>query len=211
MACPTIMVKNNTSQLDAFRKLLQSSDLRQDEDANKIIDGASSISNEEDKDLALLMASEALSSAGQWDKAQAAARLIGGPQEKTDAHFKIAGQLIAAGQTERALEKLREARELAERIEEPWQKAELLFYIAKLLTGVSGYANATGVWQQAIKVARLGQDTQDVQSSLDCSSVLAEIALSLATQNEMTQAIDVARAIKNTWKRGKVLEAIETR
>ncbi len=167
-----------------------------------------SISDPEDRDLALLGAARALGAAKQWDAVRKAALAITCNFDKATALYEISVQLASAGRRDESLSVLSEAELALSDVDEAWQKAELLCQIAQLLTEVDVPDHARNLWDQAISFARLGENSSDVQRSVDSSSVLREISERLAVLGEEDKAKDVARSIRSPGKRAGALEAI---
>ncbi len=89
-----------------------------------------------------------------------------------------------------------------------WQKAELLHKVAKSLYEIKAIYRAEEVWQQAISVAQINENSENVQDSLDSSSVLAEIAETYGSNGKIDFAVNLARQIKNVGKRERAINNI---
>jgi hypothetical protein len=100
------------------------------------------------------------------------------------------------------------AERFARSIKEPWQSAEALCRVAKLLAESGDRDRAAEVWGHAIRVARFGEESAHAQDSIDSSSVLWEIAADMAHAGQIEDAEGVARAIRNDGKRRRALDAV---
>jgi hypothetical protein len=100
------------------------------------------------------------------------------------------------------------AEAFAHTIDEPWQRAEALCRVAKVLVKVNDLEGARRVWSEAVAVARDGEHCIDIQDSLDCASVLAEISLDMLRAGEVAQAKGVAQSIRNEWRRNRALSIV---
>ncbi|MBK8151290.1 MAG: hypothetical protein IPK58_24570 [Acidobacteria bacterium] len=61
---------------------------------------------------------------------------------------------------------------------------------------------------KAIVEARIGEESDDIQSSLDASSVLAEIAEFVASMKGVNEGIALAESVRNPGKRDSALHRI---
>ncbi|HEY9284584.1 MAG TPA: hypothetical protein VIP46_14100 [Pyrinomonadaceae bacterium] len=162
----------------------------------------------EDRSWALLELAKVLADEGEWRKAEAIARSIIGGQERAIALYEIGRRQISRGLEEAGVALLVDAAVVAGPIQESWQKAEILCHIAKWLAVVSKQDQARSMWNEAIAVARDGEQSHDLQDSIDCSSVLGEIALELALIGDVEKARKVARDIKSDPKRASASKAL---
>lgn len=194
------------NRLEALLKQSQSEIVSRQEE---VILLALTINDQEDRDLALLEVTKALAAASQLATARNAAVAITGPFEKATALYEISKRLATANQRDESLSVLSEAEQVLDRVDEPWQKAELLGQIAQLLEELEVPERAQLVWNRAISVAQLGEKSSDIQRSVDCSSVLREISEKLALLGEQEKAGDVAKSIRNAGKRDGALKAID--
>lgn len=175
----------------------------------EIISLTLAINDSEERDQALLDATKALASAEQVGTAMRAAKAIAADFEKATALYEISARLASTNQRDEALSVLHEAEKVVDGVNEPWQKAELLSQIAQLLTEQGVQERARLVWDQAISVARIGENSSDIQRSVDSSSVLREISERLALLGEEEKAREVAQSIKSSGKRVGALQAID--
>lgn len=199
----------DSEKINRLAALLQQSQAEIVSSQEEIISLALAIDDREERDLALLDATKALATAAQWGAARNAATAIAGAFEKATALYEISVRLASANQRDESLRVLSEAERVLNKVDEPWQKAELLTQIAQLLTEVEVPERAQLVWDQAISVAQLGENSGDVQRSVDCSSVLREISEKLALLGEVDRAKNVATSIRSPGKRDGALQAID--
>jgi predicted negative regulator of RcsB-dependent stress response len=178
------------------------------------LDLVRSIEDEDYRVLAFLDLTEALIEEGDIDEAEKVVRSLGPSlqdyyYERASAWLRIADYLIQVGQSSRVRKTLVEAETIAQAIEGKWQRAETLHRIAKLLASVSENNEAQRLWDEAIATARDGERSLPLQDSIDCSSVLCEIATDLATLGYVPQAKEVAKSIKNDTKRIRALARVK--
>jgi nucleotide-binding universal stress UspA family protein len=100
------------------------------------------------------------------------------------------------------------AEAFAQTVNEPWQRAEALCRVAKVLVKVNDHEGARRVWSEAVAVAQDGERSINIQDSLDCASVLAELSLDMLRAGEVTQAKGVAQSIRNEWGRNRALSIV---
>lgn len=168
------------------------------------------IGDKDERARALLLVAKALAVAGQLDEAQSLAREIESSYDKANAFREIAIELLNADKRFEAVKFLFDAEEAAQGdVAWVWQRAEALSRIAGGFAGADQHLDAQRVWDMAIAVARSGEQEQDIQESVDCSSVLWEIAEALAGSGEFAKAEDVAKAIKNSGKRDKAISGVQ--
>jgi len=180
-----------------------------DEIVNEMTSLALSIRDQENRDLILEKVVIALARAGEWDKAQEMAGYMKEPYEKAEGLNEIASQLISQANFEQSLIILHEAELIATQASEPWRQAELLSRIAQSLLLAKAPDKADKVWERAISIAQIGESSVDLQGSVDCSSVLAEIAEALALGGNTGKALEVAKAIKSPGKRDRAITAVK--
>lgn len=162
----------------------------------------------EERSWALLELAKVLADEGEWRKAEAIARSIIGGQERAITLYEIGRRQISRGLEDAGVALLVDAAVVAGPIHESWQKAEILCHIAKWLAVASKQDQARSMWNEAIAVARDGEQSHDLQDSIDCSSVLGEIALELALIGDVEEARKVARNIKSDPKRASASKAL---
>jgi len=201
----------NKSMNDA-EKITEIENIIQSQNLEKIFEAVSlalSIQDDEDRDLYLLDTIRWLIKNEIWQKAYGAAQLMSESYEKSQALQEVADYLASVGHLEKALmiftesEKVSTAESLAE-----WQKAELLHNIAKCLRRAKAFFKADEIWEKAIVIARKGEDSPSFQDSEDSSSVLAEIAEYLASEEKIEKALSIGREIESIDKRERVLQQI---
>ena len=146
---------------------------------------------------------------GDWRKAYGIAQLMDESYEKSDALRLIAEKLASDGHLERSIFIFAEAENssISENLAD-WQKAELLHKIAKSLLEIKAIYRANEVWKKAISIAQAGENSQNIQDSLDSSSVLAEIAESYGADGKIESALELAQKIKNIGKRERAINKI---
>jgi hypothetical protein len=88
-------------------------------------------------------------------------------------------------------------------------KAEVLHDIGKSFSLLGELGRAREVWSLAAQEARWGEVEVGVQQSLDCSSVLRDIAESLTEQGDFRAALDLSEHIKNPGKRQSAISEVE--
>ncbi len=150
----------------------------------------------------------ALTDVGEWDKAREVVEKIEGRYERAESLHEIANRLIKSEQLEQALSVLGEAERVAGEAGELWQRAELLCRVARSFLSANKRDQAERIWERAILAARLGENSNQAQESVDCSSVLREIAETIAWAGNPEKALEIAKAIKSAGKREKAMKAI---
>lgn len=90
-----------------------------------------------------------------------------------------------------------------------WQRAELLDKLAQAVERYGDTTRATGIWNRAIELARLGEGAQSPQDSADASSVLGQIAEHLAKTGARSRALEIAGSIRNSGKRERAIKTIQ--
>jgi len=169
---------------------------------------ALSIEDAENRDLTLLELTAYLAGKRDWNKAIGVAQMIEASYEKTDALHYIAAQLSKAGDLERSLWFFNEAEKEARRCDFYWQQAELLQKLAKSLVETGATSKANELLEKSVSVAQKGQDSPNLQDSLDAASVLSESILILASFTETETAVALAETIKNTAIRERTLRLL---
>jgi len=202
-------MSSDSEKIYRLKALLQQSQPEIASSQEEIISLALAINDPENRDLALLNTTKALASARQLGTARNAAMAIAADYEKASALYEISVRLASDNHRDEGLSVLYEAEQVVENVSEPWQKAELLCQIAQLLTGLEVPEHARLVWDQAISVAQLGENSADIQRSVDSASVLREISEKLALLGEEEKAKGVAQSIKSPGKRDGALQAID--
>jgi hypothetical protein len=100
------------------------------------------------------------------------------------------------------------AESFAHSIKDEWQRAESLAQIARAMASTGRLNDARRVWREAIAVAQAGENSQNLQDSLDSCSVLWEIAEDMASEGDIDGARKVAMNIKNEHKRQRALSYV---
>jgi tetratricopeptide (TPR) repeat protein len=169
-----------------------------------------SFEDQEDRDEAFLEIVKALADVKEWDKANKFLSKIKNNYEKTEATIFVSNCLFQMGEKEKASNQLLEAETLAYQINSFLRKADMLHEIASLYAKMGELIRAKSVWHKAITVAREGEKYSDMQDSLECSSVLGAISITLAKVGEINEAIEVANFISHSYKKQKTLEIISS-
>jgi hypothetical protein len=190
------------------RSLLESGDLRNPQTADRIESLAFEMEEIEERDWTLGELAAALAENGKEEKAIELAGSMETPLEKANALRRIAAQCLKQGRSEQAMKILIEAEAAACEIDAAWQKAESLNGIANVMIAAKDEEGARRVRADAVLAAQAGQASSDLQDSLDCSSVLAEIARDMASAGETESALEVARTIKSLGKQQRAWDAI---
>ncbi len=199
-------MKSDAETIEKVEEFLQEDGFQ---NSYEIVSLILSIKDEEDRNWRLFKAAEWLLKNNDWQKAHGIAQLISDGYEKSDAMRIIADKMVSIGQLERALFVFAEAEYSSENdILEDWQKAELLDKIAVSLRKNNAIFKAEEVWKKAIAIARHGVNSENPQNSLDCSSVLAEIAEHFASDGKIKKAFEIAQNIKNVGKKERAIEKI---
>ncbi|MGI9054423.1 MAG: hypothetical protein ACR2F2_01340 [Pyrinomonadaceae bacterium] len=192
--------------IEKIEKLL-SADSKQN--SFEIVGLALSIKDEEDRNWQLFKITEWLLKHDDWQKAHGIAQLISEGYEKSEALRLIADKMAEAGHLERSLFVFSEAECNSETENlSAWQQAELLHKIAKSLQKNNALVKAEKVWKKAVFIARQGEDSESPQDSVDCSSVLAEIAENFASKGEIKKAFEIAQNIKSVGKKDYAIKKI---
>lgn len=192
--------------IEKIEKLL-SADSKQN--SFEIVGLALSIKDEEDRNWQLFKITEWLLKHDDWQKAHGIAQLISEGYEKCEALRLIADKMAEAGHLERSLFVFSEAEYNSETENlSAWQQAELLHRIAKSLQKNNALVKAEKVWKKAVFIARHGEDSESPQNSVDCSSVLAEIAENFASKGEIKKAFEIAQNIKSVGKKDYAIKKI---
>ncbi|CAN5293200.1 hypothetical protein BH20ACI1_BH20ACI1_23610 [soil metagenome] len=192
--------------IEKIENLLQSENYQ---NSFEIVSLALSIKDGEDRDLQLFDIIQWLLKNNDWQKAHGISQLISASYEKCDALRLIAEKMAEIGHLERALFVFAEAEHNGESENlADWQKAELLHKIAKSLKKHNAIFRAEEVWKKAVLIAQKGEKSENPQDSIDCSSVLAEIAEDFANNGKIKQAFDIAQNIKNIGKKERASKKI---
>jgi tetratricopeptide (TPR) repeat protein len=171
-----------------------------------MIDLALSISDQDDKDLALEEIAVMLANRGKYDRAYEVLNKITLGYERAEGNTKVAYLLASSGRKEESLKFLQNAETAALQARRHWQVAELLHDIANCFVSIYERDEAIRILNQAISFAQEGEITGDAQDSMDSSSVLVDISLALAKIGEKDRAYDVAFSIKNSGKRKRAID-----
>jgi tetratricopeptide (TPR) repeat protein len=154
--------------------------------------------------VAAYLASEAL------DSAESIARKIPDPYDKAQALRKVAAALLGAQRMKHAEAVLHDARNVTTAIEIYPDRADALALVGDLLYQAGLKDEAYEVWDEAVAIARKGEAEPNAQHSLDSSSVLGQVAESLALVGDWVMAREIAHYIKSMYKRDRVFERLRT-
>ncbi len=199
-------MNNETAIIEKIEKLLETDDFQ---DSFEIVSLALSIKDEEDRDWQLFEIAKWLLKNNDWQKAHGISQLISEGYERSEALQLIADKMAETGHLERALFVFAEAEHTSEseKLDE-WQKAELLHKISKSLRKHNAVFKAEKIREKAVQFARKGEVSGDAQESVDCSSVLAEIAENVASDGEFIKAFEIAQNIKSIGKKERAIKKI---
>lgn len=187
-------MSDDAAKIEQIEKTLES---EPENIGTETISFALAIADSEDRDLQLLKITELLAIKKDWNRALGAAQLIENGYERTDALHHVAAKLSNSGHLERGLWIFNEAEKEALTVAIEWQQAELLQKLAKTLVEIGATFKAKELLEKSISVARQGQDSSNLQDSLDASSVLAESISIFAVFIGTEKAIALAETIKN--------------
>ncbi len=192
--------------IERIKEILETKDYQ---NSFEVVSLALSIKDEEDRDLQLFEIIKWLFKNDDWQKAYGIAQLISASYEKNESLQKIADKMAEVGHLERALFFFSEAEHHSENENlADWQQAELLHKIAKSLQKNNVIFRAEEVWKKAILIAQRGEASENPQDSVDCSSVLAEIAENFAVNGKAKKAFEIAQNIKNIGKKESAAKKI---
>jgi hypothetical protein len=91
---------------------------------------------------------------------------------------------------------------------EAWQRDESLAETARKFISEGQLEKAKSIWDEAVEIARKGENGSSPQDSIDSSSVLWEISEDMFSAGEFGLAEEVAAAIKSERKRQNALQNI---
>ncbi len=103
---------------------------------------------------------------------------------------------------------LKDAEINAHKLDDNWLIAESLGKVAKAYFPNGDVTKAKTLLLEAVNIPKDGEMEVNPQNSIDSSSVLWELAESLALMGEIEKAEDVAKSIKNEWKRKRALDGL---
>jgi len=203
--CSNSKIMFDNIKIAKIKTFLALSDLSATQETD-MIDLALSLSDQDDKDLALEEIAVMLASRGKYDRAYEVLNKVTLGYERAEGNTKVASLLASSGRKEEALEFLQNAETAAIQARSHWQVAELLHNMANCLVSIHERDEAIRILNQAISYAQEGEITGNPQDSLDSSSVLADISLALAKIGEKDRAYDVAFSIKSSRKRKRAID-----
>jgi hypothetical protein len=205
--------KEISNMYEKLKSLLEVGDLSNTETVETAIRIAQSIEDNDERASTLVELVRALAAKKEWSAAEMVIQSM--QILSTEYHYEramamreLVAQLMIDGQIERALKFLVEAEKASWVIEEEWRRAESLNRIARILAMGKEQIQARRIWNDAIAIAQSGEKSTSMQDSIDCSSVLWEIAEDLASFGELEKAREVAQSIKNRGKRERALNSI---
>ncbi len=202
-------MSNDTAKLHQLKDLLANPSQVTAQAIRDVEELASSMEEDEYKTLAYERLVSVLVAKNDLSRAVATAEVMLYSYEKAAAFREIAAQLLKLGRIQEAVDLLEKARALPRELDINWEMAEALNQTAKALFKIAEYNQAQRLWSDAIALARLGEDSDNSQHSIDASSVLWETAETLTLAGEPVKALGVARAIKSEGKRTHALTALE--
>lgn len=179
-------------------------------DSISSIDEIFDINDSVDIDQLLLESIKSLAKMKEFYKAYGLSRLIQAGYESAEALIIIAENMLNSTEQKDVVLFLNKAGVELFRDTELWQQAELLCRIANNFHKLELNSNAVEYFKRAIEIARKGESSQSPQLSVDSSSVLVEIAYSIALSGEVSWALEVAEAIKYSRKKENALRAINS-
>ncbi len=195
--------------LDWLRRIPRETPLQNPEEIEAAEREALAQEDDDDRAWALYFLVERLVLGQQWGKAEAVAQSIELPNEKADALRVIAVGLLDI-ERERALRNLSlaESAVLAGTTPCVWRKADVLAKIGRTLLEVGEKERASNLWEHAAEVARLGEATETGHETVNCSSVLWQIAEYLAIMGDLEKAKSRAENIKGNSKRAQAIDTV---
>jgi hypothetical protein len=199
------------AELEQLKMLLTEEQLDSADFLEDVTRVAASIEDAEDRAWALYELVKELTACEHCDKAEATAHIIGRSYEKATALRQVALCLIRVGGVAKARDLLAAAERAALEGDTPliWQKAEALARIAMGFAITNEREQALRVWETAIGLARSGEHSDDIQESIDSSSVLWEIAENLVAAGYHNEGRGLAHSIKNSTKRERAIDSVE--
>lgn len=199
----------NVGIITDFGTKLDSSDLRDPEQAKAIKTVALSFEEEDDRAWASAQVAEKLADAGRFEEAERLAETITLPYEKANAFVNIARRLLEAKDVSTALRNLANA-EVAATMGKAnwiWQTAENYARIGQTMAHAGNHSEALRVWDKAIEVGRTGEEVP-THDSEECSGVLWQVAEYLALAGELEKAKSLASSIRTDRKRDHAVTAV---
>ena len=145
------------------------------------------------------------------EKASLIAENIPPSYERIEALVKVSYELQSNNAHERALHVLRLARQSSRESLYEWQIAELLLEIARALYHLNEKEDAGTVLEEAILIAKHGEEDESTQNSIDASSVLSDIVKHLTFPGRVSRARELASEIKNPAIRLRSMSEVERR
>ncbi|NOT48502.1 MAG: hypothetical protein HOP17_12225 [Acidobacteria bacterium] len=192
---------------DAEKIVRLSTVMAEESNLNEALSLALLIEDVEDRNLYLVDISRTLLKQGDWQRAHGVTEFMEGGYERADALREIAEHAGLMGNIERSLSIFAEAEtvSLNETSEGFWQRAELLNKIAKSLSRVNAKTKSNEMRKRAIEIALQGRASTNPQESNDSDSVLAEIAVDIAYDGEISKALSSAELIHSVPRRERAL------
>ncbi|MGQ0540483.1 MAG: hypothetical protein ACT4O9_01375 [Blastocatellia bacterium] len=198
-----------STDADNIARLKQLINSENESNANEAVGLALLIADEEDRCLYLQDLARSFVKKDDWQRAHGVTELMPGSYEKAETLRVIGEHLAKVGHLEKALSIFEEAEKAAEWDGiAKWQQAELLNNISISLLRMNARVRADEVRCLAVEAALKGQALPSEQNSLDASSVLAEIAENLASEERIDDALKIAGKVTNLGKREKLLMQI---
>lgn len=128
--------------------------------------------------------------------------------EKAAAFRQIAERRLSSNQIREAINLLEKAKQVPRQLDIAWEMGEALNRVALALYKVGDTAQAHYFQSEAIEFARAGEESDNLQNSIDASSVLWEISENLALAGHWQTAKQVAEGIKHPIKRSRAIQSL---
>jgi len=171
---------------------------------NEKLTAALAIDDLEDRDLALLRLLQNREIDGSAQELEAIANQIDGFYERTEGFIAIY-ETVRESDLDEALKYLEISSDCAIAGDEPWQQGELLSKIGGHLVNEGKLHKAREQFALGAKIAIMGQNSFNLQDSLDCSSTLGEIAVNLSKAGPHEDGLKLASLISNEYIRKRTL------
>ena len=169
-----------------------------------------SLTDADDRNHAWFSLTKRLTNEGIFDRAEHFARSIETwPIEKTWLLADIAAGLMRLGHKDDALRLLAEAVSIARANGRDWQRAGAFSRIATRYMDFDERQLASGLLNEAVAVAQLGEATGEGHDIEDSAGVLREVAVKLAQLGEVDLARAAAASIQQRVRRNAAVADVE--
>lgn len=196
----------------AFSHMLGELRLKSPGCVNALETAACNFEDSDNRRLALYRLALELARIKVWPEAIRILKMLEHCYERFDGFIDLAEALLLDQQLDLAREALLLSEELTEssihQWGRPWQKAELLYRLGQVLILSHESTRAWAAWDNAISVARKGEESGDSQDSLDASSVLCDVVKGLVNTGRVDKARDVAAKIRDPGKRARAMNCV---